>query len=74
MSLAQYSALTATGFFFSRYALLVSPINYLLCSVNIALFSSSAYHLARKINADFIQGPKQSERVEDGVEVDGKDA
>ena len=30
ISLAQYSALTLTGFFFSRYALLVTPINYTL--------------------------------------------
>lgn len=54
ISLAQYTALTMTGFFFSRYALLVTPINYTLCSVNIALFGSSAWHLGRKINADFI--------------------
>ena len=54
ISLAQYSALTATGFFFSRYALLVSPINYTLCSVNIALFGSSAWHLGRKIKADYL--------------------
>ena len=54
VSLMQYTALTATGFFFSRYAMLVTPINYLLCSVNIALFSSSAWHLGRKIKADYI--------------------
>jgi hypothetical protein len=54
ISLAQYSALTLTGFFFSRYALLVTPINYMLCSVNIALFSSSAWHLGRKVKADYI--------------------
>ena len=30
ISLAQYTALTMTGFFFSRYALLVAPINYTL--------------------------------------------
>lgn len=54
VSLAQYTALTATGFFFSRYSLLVLPINYLLCSVNIALFGSSAWHLGRKIKADYI--------------------
>merc|ERR1712137_104027 len=54
ISLAQYSALTATGFFFTRYALLVTPINYTLCSVNIALFVSSAWHLGRKIMADFV--------------------
>lgn len=54
ISLAQYTALTLTGFFFSRYALLVKPINYTLCSVNIALFGSSAWHLGRKIKADYI--------------------
>merc|ERR1719238_2209307 len=54
VSLAQYSALTLTGFFFSRYALLVTPINYVLCSVNIALFGSSAWHLGRKLKADYI--------------------
>ena len=54
ISLAQYSALTATGFFFSRYSLLVTPINYTLCSVNVALFGSSAWHLGRKIKADYI--------------------
>jgi len=54
ISLPQYSALTATGFFFSRYALLVTPINYTLCSVNIALFLSSAWHLGRKVKADYI--------------------
>uniref|UniRef100_A0A7S1G1J7 Mitochondrial pyruvate carrier n=1 Tax=Corethron hystrix TaxID=216773 RepID=A0A7S1G1J7_9STRA len=54
ISVAQFTALTATGFFFSRYALLVKPINYVLCSVNIALFGSSAYHLTRKIKADYL--------------------
>ena len=54
ISLPQYTALTLTGLFFSRYALLVKPINYTLCSVNIALFGSSAWHLGRKIKADFI--------------------
>lgn len=58
ISIAQYSALTATGFFFSRYALLVTPVNYTLCSVNIALFGSSAWHLGRKINADYIEEKK----------------
>ena len=51
ISLSQYTALTLTGLFFSRYALLVQPINYTLCSVNIALFGSSFYHLGRKIKS-----------------------
>lgn len=63
ISIAQYTALTLTGFFFSRYALLVTPINYTLCSVNVALFGSSAWHLGRKINADFIEGPNKEEEM-----------
>ena len=59
VSLSQYTALTLTGFFFSRYAMLVTPINYLLCSVNIALFGSSAWHLGRKIKADYIDEKKE---------------
>jgi len=54
ISIAQYTALTLTGFFFTRYSLLVTPINYTLCSVNVALFGSSAWHLGRKVNADYI--------------------
>jgi Mitochondrial pyruvate carriers len=61
VSLPQYTALTLTGFFFSRYALLVTPINYTLCSVNLALFGSSAWHLGRKIKADYIDEPKKKE-------------
>jgi hypothetical protein len=59
ISLAQYTALTLTGLFFSRYALLVTPINYNLCAVNIALFTRSAWHLGRKIKADYVD--KKSE-------------
>lgn len=59
ISLAQYTALTLTGLFFSRYALLVKPININLSSVNVALFLSSAWHLGRKINADYISGPNE---------------
>eukprot|EP00967_Tisochrysis_lutea_P132192 scaffold230554_cov35-Tisochrysis_lutea.AAC.3 len=54
ISAAQMSALVVTGFFFTRYALLVTPINYVLCSVNIALFGSSAWHLGRKLKADYM--------------------
>ena len=61
ISIAQYSALTLTGFFFSRYALLVKPINFLLCSVNIALFGSSSWHLGRKIKADYIDDSKKKQ-------------
>jgi uncharacterized protein with PQ loop repeat len=49
ISLAQYGALTLTGFIFSFYGLFVTPINYPLTGVNIILFLSSLWHLTRKI-------------------------
>ena len=54
ISLTQYGALTLTGAIFSRYGLVVTPINYPLTSVNILLFASSAWHLGRKIKADYL--------------------
>jgi len=54
ISLSQYSALTLTGAIFSRYGLVVTPINYPLTSVNVLLFASSAWHLGRKIKADYL--------------------
>jgi hypothetical protein len=46
--------LTLTGALFSRYGLVVTPINYPLTSVNVLLFGSSAWHLGRKIKADYM--------------------
>lgn len=54
ISLPQYAALTLCGVIHARYALTVVPINYMLCSVNIALFGSSFWHLGRKIKADYV--------------------
>ena len=47
-------ALTATGVIWSRYAMVINPINYNLMIVNIALGASSGYHLYRKVKADYI--------------------
>jgi mitochondrial pyruvate carrier 2 len=55
ISLPQFTALTLTGFFFTRYSLLVTPVNYALFSVNVALFVSSAWHLGRKVKADYFE-------------------
>ena len=50
----RYSALTLTGAIFSRYGLVVTPINYPLTSVNVLLFFSSLWHLSRKIKANYL--------------------
>ena len=43
-----------TGAIFSKYGLCVDPVNYPLTGVNILLFSSSAWHLGRKIKAEYL--------------------
>ena len=67
ISLPQYSALTLTGLFFSRYSLLVVPMNINLSSVNVALFLSSAWHLGRKINADYLEDPAEENSEENST-------
>jgi mitochondrial pyruvate carrier 2 len=42
------TALTFTGLIWTRYALVITPVNYSLAAVNFALFGTGSYHLARK--------------------------
>ena len=53
ISLAQTTALTATGIIWTRYSFVITPVNYNLAIVNSALGLSSGYHLVRKIRADY---------------------
>jgi len=53
ISLSQTCALTATGVIWSRYSMVINPVNYNLMVVNIALGASSGYHLFRKLKADY---------------------
>jgi hypothetical protein len=53
ISLAQTSALTATGVIWTRYSFVITPVNYNLAIVNAALGLSSGYHLFRKLRADY---------------------
>lgn len=55
MSLAQQTALTMTGVIWTRYSMVINPINYNLGAVNFVLALSSGYHLSRKLNADYLQ-------------------
>jgi len=53
ISLAQMTALTSTGLIWSKYSMAITPKNYNLLVVNLALALSSSYHLSRKIKADY---------------------
>jgi len=54
ISVSMMSALTCTGAIFMRWSFVITPVNYSLFLVNVALFSSSGYHLCRKIKADYM--------------------
>lgn len=54
ISLSMTSALTLTGLIFMRWSFVITPVNYSLFFVNAALSTSSGYHLARKIKADYM--------------------
>lgn len=58
ISMAQTVALTATGVIWTRYSFVITPVNYNLAIVNLALGLSSGYHLARKIKADYFSSTK----------------
>lgn len=53
ISLAQTLSLTATGIVWSRWSMVINPINYNLMTVNLCLGATSGYHLFRKIKADY---------------------
>jgi len=53
ISLSQMSALALTGVLFMRWSFVITPVNYNLFAVNLALALSSGYHLARKVKADY---------------------
>ena len=55
MSLAQQTALTCTGIIWTRYGMVINPVNYNLALVNAVLGVSSGYHLYRKIKADYFK-------------------
>uniref|UniRef100_A0A7S2RP81 Mitochondrial pyruvate carrier n=1 Tax=Rhizochromulina marina TaxID=1034831 RepID=A0A7S2RP81_9STRA len=56
VSLSQQASLTATGIIWSRYSMVINPVNYNLMIVNIALAASSGYHLSRKLMAEYGSG------------------
>lgn len=53
ISVSMMSALTLTGLIFMRWSFVITPVNYSLFAVNAALSTSSGYHLARKLKADY---------------------
>ena len=47
----QQTAMFVTGITWARYSLVITPINYGLCSANAVMASIAAIQLGRKISA-----------------------
>merc|ERR1712048_305826 len=49
ISTPQQFVIGLTGFTWARYSLVITPVNYLLCSANFFMGCSAMYQLSRKV-------------------------
>jgi hypothetical protein len=66
ISYPQQMAVTATGLIWSRYSMVITPKNWNLFSVNVAMACTGIYQLSRKIQQDYL-----SEEEEKASAVEG---
>ena len=62
ISINQQLAIFLTGVIWTRYATVITPVNFNLMSVNIAMASTSSYQLYRKFN--LYQKQKEVKQIE----------
>lgn len=60
VSIPQQLAVTATGVIWSRYSMVITPVNYNLFAVNVFMATTGSYQLYRKFKSDM---EKKSEPV-----------
>ncbi|XP_061340778.1 mitochondrial pyruvate carrier 4 isoform X2 [Gastrolobium bilobum] len=53
LSYPQQIAVTATGLIWSRYSTVITPKNWNLFSVNVAMAGTGIYQLSRKLRHDY---------------------
>ncbi|KAG2248984.1 hypothetical protein Bca4012_087688 [Brassica carinata] len=58
ISYPQQLAVTCTGVIWSRYSMVITPKNWNLFSVNVAMAGTGIYQLSRKIKNDFASEPE----------------
>ena len=59
MSMSNQIALTVTGVIWTRYSVVITPVNYNLAAVNLVLGISSGYHLMRKLKNEYMVGAEE---------------
>lgn len=70
VSTMQQIALCATGFIWTRYAMVINPVNWNLMIVNISLAISGTYHLGRKFKAEYYGGESPATPGQQTLEYD----
>ncbi|CAL5003304.1 unnamed protein product [Urochloa decumbens] len=60
ISYPQQVAVACTGLVWSRYSLVITPKNWNLFSVNVAMAGTGLYQLSRKIRQDYLSGEKEA--------------
>ncbi|KAL6656735.1 hypothetical protein ACP70R_004515 [Stipagrostis hirtigluma subsp. patula] len=58
ISYPQQVAVACTGIIWSRYSLVITPKNWNLFSVNVAMATTGLYQLSRKIRQDYLSDDK----------------
>ncbi|PWZ27250.1 Mitochondrial pyruvate carrier 4, partial [Zea mays] len=60
ISYPQQVAVACTGLIWSRYSLVITPRNWNLFSVNVAMAGTGLYQLSRKIRQDYLSDEKDA--------------
>lgn len=53
ISTMQQTALCATGYIWTRYSFVITPVNYNLAAVNVCLAITGTYQLGRKLKSEW---------------------
>ncbi|XP_030750669.1 mitochondrial pyruvate carrier 4-like [Sitophilus oryzae] len=62
ISLGQSSSLAITGLIWSRYSVVIYPVNYQLLSANVFMGITQFYQFLRCVHFNFILTPEEQER------------
>lgn len=69
VSYPQQIAVTATGLIWSRFSTQITPVNYNLLAVNVAMAGTGITQLARKLRHDYGQDAAAAAEQADGLSV-----
>ncbi|XP_076253719.1 uncharacterized protein LOC143192331 isoform X2 [Rhynchophorus ferrugineus] len=63
VSLDQTLSLAVTGFIWSRYSLVITPVNYNLLSVNLFMSLTQTCQLVRALYFNYMLSPEEQEKI-----------